>query len=132
MRNSKGWLIFCRRNYLWDFLDFFTGPVMLENMAREKQTFKIGQAAELLGLEPYVLRFWENEFPQLRPMRTPKGQRLYTEEHIRILQRIKNLLYDDKLTIEGARMRLEEEARMSGILSGIREELRRIRQILDS
>ena len=101
-------------------------------MSEEKEYLKIGQAAELLELEPYVLRFWESEFPQLRPMRTPKGQRLYTSEHIQLLARIKKLLYQDKLTIEGAKMRLQEEARMAGILSSIRDELRQIKTILKS
>lgn len=101
-------------------------------MTREKETYKIGQAAELLGLEPYVLRFWESEFPQLKPLRTPKGQRLYSQENIRLLKLIKKLLYEDRLTIDGAKMRLEEQARMSGFLVTIREDLRQIRQILDS
>ncbi len=101
-------------------------------MTREKETYKIGQAAELLGLEPYVLRFWESEFPQLKPLRTPKGQRLYSQEHLRLLKLIKKLLYEDRLTIDGAKMRLEEQARLSGILVRIREDLRQIKQILDS
>ena len=106
--------------------------VNLYPMSEEKEYLKIGQAAELLELEPYVLRFWESEFPQLRPMRTPKGQRLYTSEHIQLLARIKKLLYQDKLTIEGAKMRLEEEARMAGILANIRDELQQIKNILKS
>ena len=106
--------------------------VNLYPMSEEKEYLKIGQAAELLELEPYVLRFWESEFPQLRPMRTPKGQRLYTSEHIQLLARIKKLLYQDKLTIEGAKMRLEEEARMAGILGQIRDELQQIKNILNS
>ncbi|WP_291323342.1 MerR family transcriptional regulator [Desulfonatronospira sp.] len=106
--------------------------VNLYSMPAEKENLKIGQAAELLELEPYVLRFWESEFPQLRPLRTPKGQRLYTPEHIKILSRIKQLLYKDRLTIEGAKMRLAEEARMAGILQSIKDELQQIKNILKS
>ncbi len=68
-----------------------------------EQTYRIGEAARLLDLETYVLRFWETEFAQLKPLRTAKGQRLYTESHLQLLRRIQNLLYDQGLTIEGAR-----------------------------
>ncbi len=60
-----------------------------------------------MGLKSYVLRFWEGEFEQLKPIRTPSGQRLYSEEHIALISRIKALLHDEGLTIEGARKRLD-------------------------
>ncbi|MBQ9536715.1 MAG: MerR family transcriptional regulator [Desulfovibrionaceae bacterium] len=69
--------------------------------------YRIGEAAELLQLKSYVLRFWETEFPQLVPVRTEKGQRLYSEAHIALLRRIKQLLYEQRMTIEGARQVLE-------------------------
>ncbi len=72
--------------------------------------YRIGQAAEALGLNPSVLRFWESEFPQLAPLRTRKGQRLYDEEHLALLGRIRVMLHEEGLTIEGARRRLEAEA----------------------
>ena len=65
--------------------------------------YRIGEAAALLDLKSYVLRFWETEFPQLEPVRTEKGQRLYTEEHIELLKLIKKLLHERGLTIDGAR-----------------------------
>ena len=65
--------------------------------------YRIGEAAALLDLKSYVLRFWETEFPQLEPVRTDKGQRLYTEEHIELLKLIKKLLHERGLTIDGAR-----------------------------
>ncbi len=74
-------------------------------------TYKIGEAAALLNLKTYVLRFWETEFPQVAPLRTEKGQRLYTEEHVAALKRIRHLLHERGLTIEGARKILAEEAR---------------------
>ncbi|NDV25597.1 MerR family transcriptional regulator [Desulfovibrio sp. JC010] len=73
----------------------------------EEKIYKIGQAAKLVGLKSYVLRFWEGEFEQLEPIRTPSGQRLYNEEHITLISRIKTLLHDEGLTIEGARKRLD-------------------------
>lgn len=69
---------------------------------REK-TYRIGEAADMLHLKSYVLRFWETEFPQLAPLRTDKGQRLYTDQHIALLRRIKQLLHEQGMTIEGAR-----------------------------
>lgn len=69
---------------------------------REK-TYRIGEAADMLHLKSYVLRFWETEFPQLAPLRTDKGQRLYTDHHIALLHRIRQLLHEQGMTIEGAR-----------------------------
>jgi len=72
-------------------------------------TYKIGEAAALLNLKTYVLRFWETEFPEIVPLRTGKGQRLYTEEHLALLERIRYLLHERGLTIGGARRALAEE-----------------------
>ena len=73
----------------------------------EEKTYRIGEAAEMLDLKTYVLRFWETEFPQLAPLRTDKGQRLYTEAHVALLRRIQYLLHEQGMTIEGARRILE-------------------------
>ncbi len=75
-----------------------------------ERTYRIGEAARLLDLEGYVLRFWETEFAQLRPMRTAKGQRLYSEADIALLRRIRFLLHEQGMTIEGARRVLEESS----------------------
>lgn len=74
---------------------------------RSFTTYRIGEAAALLGVKTSVLRFWETEFPQINPIRKESGQRLYSEESMGVLRRIRHLLYEEKLTIEGARMRLE-------------------------
>ena len=58
------------------------------------RTYRIGEAARLLKLEGYVLRFWETEFEQLRPLRTPKGQRLYSDADLVVLRRIRTLLHE--------------------------------------
>ena len=97
--------------------------------ATEKR-FRIGHVARQLGVEPYVLRFWEEEFPQLTAARTSKGQRYYTDEHVRILERIKHLLYVEKLTIKGARRKLEGTEPACAPLDTIRRELEEIRRML--
>jgi DNA-binding transcriptional MerR regulator len=93
------------------------------------KTYKIGQAAALLGIKPFVLRFWEGEFPQLEPVRTASGQRMYTEEQLGLVREIKRLLYDEGLTIEGARKRLEDKA-PADILREVRDGLLEIRDLL--
>jgi len=95
------------------------------------RTYKIGEAAKLLELEPYVLRFWETEFPQLRPLRTSRGQRLYTEEHLELLQRIKHLLYKKGMTIEGAKQRLDDLQKWGSLLQEIRRDIQEIKSLLN-
>ena len=73
----------------------------------DKQYFKIGEVSEILELEPYVLRYWESEFNILKPTRTRAQQRLYHRKDLDLLMEIKNLLYIDKLTIAGAKQRLQ-------------------------
>ena len=100
------------------------------------RTYKIGQAAALLDIKPFVLRFWESEFPQLQPIRTDSGQRLYANEHLELVRRIKHLLYEEKLTIDGARKALEQGERVrevvadTTLLGDIEAELIAIRRIL--
>ncbi len=77
----------------------------------DKQYFKIGEVAEILDLEHYVLRYWESEFPRLTPRRTKSGQRLYHRSDVQLLLEIKRLLYDEKLTIAGAKKRLTHKSR---------------------
>lgn len=72
-----------------------------------EKTYRIGEAASMLNLKPYVLRFWETEFSQINPLRTEKGQRLYTKKDIELLERIRFLLHEQGLTIDGARKMIE-------------------------
>lgn len=74
-----------------------------------KAEYRIGEAARLLALKTCVLRFWEGEFPQLAPTRTPRGQRLYGEADMALLFRIRSLLHEQGMTIAGARRVLEGE-----------------------
>jgi DNA-binding transcriptional MerR regulator len=84
------------------------------------RTYKIGEAATLLKLKTYVLRFWESEFPDIEPLRTESGRRLYTEDTLALLERIRFLLHDRGLTIGGARRILaEEKARGVRYVAGV-------------
>ena len=77
----------------------------------DKLYFKIGEVSELLGVEPYVLRYWESEFPGLSPKKSGTGHRLYRRKDVELLLRIKHLLYEKRFTIEGARQSLQSEAK---------------------
>jgi DNA-binding transcriptional MerR regulator len=102
---------------------FLNIPVHLKRL-------RIGEAARLLGLEPYVLRYWESEFPQLEPARTNKGQRLYSREDLDLIRAIQKLLHQEGLTIDGARRRLEQGAEFLELTQSIAQELSAIREIL--
>ncbi len=77
----------------------------------DKLYFKIGEVSDLLGVEPYVLRYWETEFAMLSPKKSGTGHRLYRRKDVELLLRIKQLLYEKKFTIEGARQNLQAEGR---------------------
>lgn len=77
----------------------------------DKLYFKIGEVSELLGVEPYVLRYWETEFSVLSPKKSGTGHRLYRRKDVELLLRIKHLLYERKFTIEGARLALTSEGK---------------------
>ena len=74
----------------------------------DKPFFKIGEAARLCAVKPYVLRYWETEFRSLRPQKTRSQQRLYRRKDVELLLSIRDLLYGKRFTIEGARQRLRE------------------------
>lgn len=76
-----------------------------------KLYFRIGEVARIVGVKPYVLRYWESEFAVLRPEKTASGHRLYRRRDVEILLDIKRLLYDEKFTISGAKKRLREVGR---------------------
>ena len=69
----------------------------------DKLFFRIGEVSQLLGVEPYVLRYWESEFPGLSPKKSSTGQRMFRRKDVELLLNIKHLLYNEKFTIEGAR-----------------------------
>ena len=71
-----------------------------------KPFLKIGEVAKLLGVKPHVLRYWESEFPSLKPRKNPSGQRIYAKADIEAIVKIKNLLYSQCYTISGAKKML--------------------------
>jgi DNA-binding transcriptional MerR regulator len=77
----------------------------------DKLYFRIGEVARLCALPAYVLRFWESEFPQLRPNKSGTGQRLYRKRDVEMALQIKRLLYDEGYTIAGARQVFQSETR---------------------
>jgi len=77
----------------------------------DKLYFRIGEVANLCRLPAYVLRFWETEFSQLRPVKSSTGQRMYRKRDVESVVRIKRLLYEDGFTIAGARVQLREETK---------------------
>ncbi len=78
-----------------------------------KPFFKIGEVAQLLGVKPHVLRYWESEFPSLKPKKNPSGQRIYARADIEAIVEIQNLLYNKWHTISGARQMLVRQQAMA-------------------
>src|SRR5277367_3633802 len=79
-----------------------------------KSFYRIGEVSRLTDTKPFVLRYWETEFPMLQPVKSPKGHRLYRREDIDTVLRIKRLLYDEGFTIVGARRFLREQGESNG------------------
>lgn len=82
-------------------------PVQPMHEIPDKLYFRIGEVARLAGIKPYVLRFWETEFPSLGPRKSGTGHRLYRRKDVELVLEIKRLLYDKRFTIEGARKFLD-------------------------
>jgi DNA-binding transcriptional MerR regulator len=81
----------------------------MEKHIPNKLFFKIGEVCEITDTQPYVLRYWESEFPALAPAKNSSGQRIYRRRDIETVLRIKQLLYEEGFTIAGAKKRLETE-----------------------
>ncbi|WP_456433254.1 MerR family transcriptional regulator [Thermosulfuriphilus sp.] len=98
----------------------------------DKAYFRIGEVAEITGIEPHVLRYWEKEFRQIRPQRVA-GQRLYRQKDVHLIFRIKKLLYEEGFTISGARRKLTEEKKSppKDLIREIRLELLELKRLLD-
>jgi len=91
---------------------------MLDNLMEEglpsipdKMYFRVGEASRLVGVEPYVLRFWETQFHALSPRKSGRGHRLYRRKDVELFLQIKHLLYTKRFTIEGARQALKGRAK---------------------
>lgn len=103
----------------------------------KKLYYKIGEVSSVVGIPAYVLRFWESEFHQIRPKRTSSGQRLYRKKDIELILVIKDLLYNKKFTIPGAKRHIRSitdtpvDASLRLLLDEIRSELRSLRDFLN-
>jgi DNA-binding transcriptional MerR regulator len=95
----------------------------------KKLYYSISEVAERTGLEAHVLRYWETEFPQLRPKKNRAGNRAYTEADVALVERIRHLLREDRYTLEGARRELARQDRAGD--GAWREELLRLRSFLE-
>jgi DNA-binding transcriptional MerR regulator len=87
-------------------------PIMeSESRIPEKLFFRIGEVCDLIKVQPHVLRYWETEFPMLAPQKNRAGQRVYRRKDVEMVFRIRDLLYEEKFTIAGAKKRLLDEIR---------------------
>ena len=84
----------------------------------QKLFFRIGEVCDLIKVQPHVLRYWETEFPMLSPQKNRAGQRVYRRKDVEMVLRIRNLLYEEKFTIAGARKKISEELRKSSPTRG--------------
>jgi len=110
-------------------------------MALANKRYAIGEVAELTGVAVHLLRQWEEKFPQLRPRRTRTNRRYYTLEDIDVVKRLKYLIYHEKMTHEGARLRLSQELHGEGrprtnqevidLLDKVQDEVRAALDLLD-
>jgi DNA-binding transcriptional MerR regulator len=107
----------------------------------DKEYFRIGEVAEIAGVEPYVLRFWESEFARLRPSKTRTSQRVYSRRDVSLVLRIRDLLYEEGYTIVGARRQLgrgggvepvQVPARTRATIDRIRKEAEELLRLVDA
>src|SRR5437016_5416227 len=103
----------------------------------DKLFFKIGEVCEIAGIEPYVLRFWETEFPVLVPQKSKAGHRVYRKREVELVLQIKDLLYVRGFTIAGAKKQLSAKSRTAPgperdrVITQVRDELREILALLE-
>jgi DNA-binding transcriptional MerR regulator len=105
----------------------------------EKLYYSISEVAEMTDVKPYVLRFWEKEFPLLRPKKNRGGNRTYQKREIALVNRIKNLLYEQGYTIEGARQKLSDtvgevrrDDKMVELLGQVKRELMELERLFSN
>ncbi len=97
-----------------------------------KLFYRIGEVSEITGLEPYVLRYWETEFPHLRPERRNSGQRLYTSKDLENIQQVQRLLHREGYTISGAKKRIRQRSsqNLEEVVENAKREIRGILELL--
>jgi DNA-binding transcriptional MerR regulator len=108
---------------------------MVTTTIPDRLFFRIGEVCEIVGVESYVLRFWESEFPELAPQKSKAGHRVYRKKDVEMVLKIKDLLYNRGFTIAGARKQLTRSRRLEGaerdkVLVQARQQLREILTLL--
>jgi DNA-binding transcriptional MerR regulator len=113
-----------------------TAPPANSTPIPDKLFFRIGEVSRIVGVPASVLRFWESEFPRIKPQRTDSGQRVYRRADVELILTIKHLLYDQNFTIRGARKFLktrkttEPSLGHGDLVAELRSELQQIRDLL--
>jgi DNA-binding transcriptional MerR regulator len=113
-----------------------TAPPSNSSNIPDKLFFRIGEVSRIAGVPASVLRFWENEFPRIKPRRTETGQRIYRRSDVELILIVKHLLYDQKFTIKGARQHLKSKTNPDhqpvdgDLIASLRKELKHIRDLL--
>jgi DNA-binding transcriptional MerR regulator len=109
------------------------GASSRKKVTSDRLFYKIGEISEIAELESYVLRYWETEFPFLKPRKNKTGQRVYTRKDLEIILQIKNLLYKEKYTIAGVRNKFGETATRKNTVSlkTVNEVRRKLKEILN-
>ena len=105
--------------------------LLVADLFAAKPFLKIGEVAKWIGVKPHVLRYWESEFPSLKPRKNPSGQRIYAKADIEAIVEIKNLLYNQRYTISGAKKMLarhEEVAASNPIESSFAQEVKYLKK----
>jgi DNA-binding transcriptional MerR regulator len=101
--------------FMMDEIPAMSGTEPVELDIPDKLFFRIGEVSRIVGVEPYVLRYWESEFKGLSPKKSSSGQRMFRRRDVELLLEIKRLLYERKFTVEGARRALSERVRLKNV-----------------
>ncbi len=114
---------------------------MTETELKGKEYYKIGEVSRLTDVKDYIIRYWVSELPSIKPIVTPTGYRLFKKNDVEIIRTLKRLIYDDGLTLEGAKKRLfsdkdeQKEQKMKqlkNILNTVKQNLMELKQRLDT
>lgn len=98
-----------------------------------KLFYKIGEVSEIAGVKPYILRYWESEFPFLKPNKNKSGQRVYTRKNLDLILQVRDFLYQEKYTIAGVKKRFRKQSMKEDFTSagGIEKIKKRLKEVLD-
>jgi DNA-binding transcriptional MerR regulator len=107
-----------------DEIPAIAGPEAVEPDIPDKLFFRIGEVSQIVGVESYVVRYWESEFHGLAPKKSSGGQRMFRRKDVELLLEIKRLLYERKFTVEGARQALSEQSNNRNVIKNTKKDPR--------